>query len=98
SWPRRRSSRGRSTCEPTATCTPSDIESHSRPAARPASAIIRGMTRLFILGALPLVLLPDAARAGGVTLRIERRETVLAGRSFGSAGPYERLVGKVVFA
>jgi Alpha/beta hydrolase domain len=31
-------------------------------------------------------------------LRIERRETVADGRSFGAAGPYEKLAGKVDFA
>jgi hypothetical protein len=31
-------------------------------------------------------------------LRIERRETIAAGRSFGAAGAYEKLVGKVDFA
>ncbi|MGD1098679.1 MAG: alpha/beta hydrolase domain-containing protein [Bryobacteraceae bacterium] len=33
-----------------------------------------------------------------VKLRIERREPVLNGKSFGLAGPYEKLVGKVEFA
>src|SRR5437763_1861006 len=33
-----------------------------------------------------------------VRLRIERREPVLSGRSFGAAGGYEKLVGKVDFA
>jgi len=37
-------------------------------------------------------------QAGVVKLRVERREAVLGGKSFGSAGPYERLVGKVEFA
>ncbi len=31
-------------------------------------------------------------------LRVERREKVLDGKSFGSAGPYEKLAGKVEFA
>lgn len=31
-------------------------------------------------------------------LRVDRREKVLNGKSFGSAGPYEKLVGKVEFS
>jgi Alpha/beta hydrolase domain len=38
------------------------------------------------------------AYADVARLRIERRETIAAGRSFGAAGPYEKLVGKVDFA
>src|SRR5271166_1030451 len=33
-----------------------------------------------------------------VKLRVERREPVLNGKSFGAVGPYEKLVGKVEFA
>jgi hypothetical protein len=33
-----------------------------------------------------------------VKLRVERREAVLNGKSFGAVGPYEKLVGKVEFA
>jgi len=40
----------------------------------------------------------NAARARVVRLRIDRREAVLNGKSFGLAGPYEKLVGKVEFA
>lgn len=39
-----------------------------------------------------------AAEARLVRLRIERREVVLAGKPFGLAGPYEKLVGKADFA
>jgi hypothetical protein len=38
------------------------------------------------------------AEAQRVHLRVERRETLLGGRSFGAAGPYEKLIGKVEFA
>lgn len=38
------------------------------------------------------------AEAQRVHLRVERRETILGGRPFGAAGPYEKLVGKVEFA
>jgi hypothetical protein len=44
------------------------------------------------------VLLPAAVQARVVKLRVERREPVLNGKSFGLAGPYEKLVGKVEFA
>ncbi len=40
----------------------------------------------------------SGAQARVVTLRIDRRETVLDGKRFGAAGPYEKLVGKVEFA
>jgi hypothetical protein len=61
---------------------------HARNRARAAEA------------ALALVSLLFAARhadARVIRLRIERREPVLNGRSFGAAGPYEKLVGRVEF-
>lgn len=39
-----------------------------------------------------------SADAAVTRLEILRRETVLAGRAFGAAGPYEKLVGRVHFA
>ncbi len=39
-----------------------------------------------------------AAEAGVTRLQIDRRETVLAGKPFGAAGPYEKLIGTVHFA
>jgi len=45
---------------------------------------------VFLLSTMPA----DAQR---VHLRIERRETVLGGKAFGTAGAYEKLVGKVEF-
>jgi hypothetical protein len=47
---------------------------------------------------LIFVALSTAAHAGVVKLRVERREAVLNGRSFGAAGAYEKLIGKVEFA
>lgn len=49
---------------------------------------------------VPLLLVAAATAAeGGVTrLEITRRETVLGGRPFGAAGPYEKVVGRVHFA
>jgi hypothetical protein len=46
---------------------------------------------LLLLGVVP-------ARAEVTRVDIQRREDVLAGKSFGTAGPYEKLVGKVYFA
>jgi hypothetical protein len=55
--------------------------------------------RALALGAVLLVVgASTLAEAQRVHLRVERRETVLGGRPFGSAGPYEKLVGKVEFA
>jgi hypothetical protein len=49
--------------------------------------------------AIPVVLfLTAAVDARVVTIRVERREPVLNGKSFGAAGPYEKLIGKVEFA
>src|SRR5512139_476939 len=54
--------------------------------------------------AVPTVLLCLAGLAGVpaearvVRVTIQRREPVLAGKPFGLAGPYERLVGTVEFA
>src|SRR3954467_5664641 len=39
----------------------------------------------------------SVADAGVVRLRVERREPVLNGRTFGAAGAYEKLAGKVEF-
>ena len=52
--------------------------------------------RVFVTSWLILVF-ASAADARVVRLRIERREIVLNGRSWGAAGPYEKLVGKVDF-
>jgi hypothetical protein len=41
---------------------------------------------------------PHAATAKVVRVEIERREDVLDGHSFGPAGPYEKIVGKIYFA
>jgi len=43
-------------------------------------------------------LVPAPADAGVTRLEITRRERVLAGRAFGAAGAYEKLVGRVHFA
>jgi Alpha/beta hydrolase domain len=51
------------------------------------------------LKSLALVaLLSTAADARVVKIDVERREGVLAGKAFGSAGAYEKVVGKVEFA
>jgi hypothetical protein len=47
---------------------------------------------------LAVLVAATTVEARVVRLRIERREPVLSGRAFGSAGPYEKLVGKVDFA
>lgn len=44
-----------------------------------------------------LLLVVATAEAGVARLEIARRETVLGGRAFGAAGPYEKLVGRVHF-
>ena len=44
------------------------------------------------------LLVGSSAEAGVTRLRVERRETVLAGKPFGAAGPYEKLIGTVHFA
>jgi hypothetical protein len=54
--------------------------------------------KIVLVAAAGLILSSTIAEAHVVRLRIERRETVLAGRPFGAAGPYEKLIGKVEFA
>lgn len=44
------------------------------------------------------LLAPAASRADVTRVDVQRREDVLGGKSFGSAGPYEKIVGKVYFA
>jgi hypothetical protein len=51
-----------------------------------------------VLACALVVLVARIADAGVVRLRVERREPVLNGRTFGAAGAYEKLVGKVEFA
>jgi hypothetical protein len=53
--------------------------------------------RFAIVGAL-LLASASPSRADVTRVDIQRREDVLAGRSFGSAGPYEKIVGRVYFA
>ncbi len=54
--------------------------------------------RSVCIGILAWYALASSVEARVVRLRIDRRELVLAGRSFGAAGPYEKLVGSVEFA
>ncbi len=54
--------------------------------------------RFIALAAVLVSLLSTGAEARVVTLHIQRRDKVLNGRSFGPAGAYEKLVGKVEFA
>jgi len=64
-----------------------------RPMLRPLSL------RLFLSGAALLIAFcANVAVARVVQLRVERHEPVLNGKSFGLAGPYEKLVGRVEFA
>jgi hypothetical protein len=51
-----------------------------------------------LIAIMYLLLAASVADARVVRLRIERREPVLNGRTFGAAGAYEKLVGKVDFA
>ena len=53
------------------------------------------MNRVF-LAAVAVALTASTVEARVVRLRIEHREPVLNGRSFGAAGGYEKLVGKVI--
>lgn len=55
------------------------------------------MTRSLAAIVVFALLAPATALAGVTRLQIDRRETVLNGRPFGAAGPYEKLVGKVHF-
>src|SRR5258708_1608051 len=48
--------------------------------------------------ALLISIFAAGAEARVVKLRVERREKVLNGKSFGTAGAYEKLIGKVEFA
>jgi hypothetical protein len=55
------------------------------------------MRTIASVAALILSFTAAAVDAQSVRLHIDRREPVLAGRSFGSAGAYEKLVGKAEF-
>lgn len=56
------------------------------------------LARRAALALAALVVATSAAEAGVTRLEILRRETVLGGKPFGAAGPYEKLVGRVHFA
>src|SRR4051812_9651396 len=43
-------------------------------------------------------MLSPTAQAKVVRLRVDHRSLILGGKSFGLAGPYEKLIGKVDFA
>jgi len=56
-----------------------------------------GCTRwLFV--AVSVVLVAAPALAEVTRVEIQRREDVLGGKSFGSVGPYEKIIGRVFFA
>ena len=48
--------------------------------------------------ALVVALVPAMARADVTKIQISSRQDILAGKSFGNVGPYEKLRGKVYFA
>ena len=54
--------------------------------------------RVAIAALLAGCVLASSAEARVLRIRIDRRETVVAGQPFGLAGPYEKLVGTVEFA
>ena len=55
------------------------------------------LRRVVLLGCA--VLLAGSSAFAEVTkVDIQRRDEVLGGKSFGSAGPYEKVVGRVYFA
>src|SRR5262245_37679645 len=51
-----------------------------------------------ILTLLAVALVPNATRAEVTRVEITSKQDVLAGKAFGAAGAYEKLVGKVYFA
>src|ERR1700759_870176 len=59
---------------------------------------VRMVLKRLAIGVCAIALLAGFAQARGVKLHIEHREAVLDGKSFGRAGAYEKLVGKVDFA
>jgi hypothetical protein len=54
--------------------------------------------RLALLTAVVSLVLPAPARAELTRIEIKAREDVLGGRSFGSAGPYEKITGTAHFS
>ena len=56
----------------------------------------RGFVALLVAGALSVVA-TSMAHAKVLRVIVEHRSDVLGGRSFGDAGPYEKLVGRVLF-
>jgi len=58
----------------------------------------RALGSRWFLAVVGLVFAASSAFAEVTRVEIQRREDVLSGKSFGSAGPYEKLVGRVHFA
>src|SRR5690348_16814004 len=58
---------------------------------------IRRVAQLGLLALIWALVWSAAARAGVSRVEIATRRDVAAGRSFGSAGAYERLAGKIYF-
>jgi Alpha/beta hydrolase domain len=56
-----------------------------------------GFTR-WLFAAVGFMLVASPALAEVTRVEIQRREDVLGGKSFGSVGPYEKIVGRVYFA
>ncbi len=56
------------------------------------------MNRFVPLFLIASIIAPTLASAKVVRVEIERREVILDGRSFGTVGPYEKIVGVVYFA
>src|SRR5947209_14217327 len=53
--------------------------------------------RKVLIATMMCALVSSVTEAHVVRLRVERREVILDGRTFGAASPYEKLVGKVDF-
>src|SRR5215471_21700342 len=63
-----------------------------------AKTMAKIMCSCLLKTALIMFVLVQSAEAHVVRLRVERREAILNGKSFGLAGPYEKLIGKIEFA
>jgi hypothetical protein len=51
-----------------------------------------------LVATFAVIFVSGAARGEVTRVEISSRQDVLSGKSFGSAGPYEKLTGKVYFA
>ena len=64
----------------------------------PRASLVRRFAIALAIATAASLAIPSAAEARVVRVVIDTRETIAGGASFGAAGAYERITGRVFFA